>query len=119
MGKRLPNLHAWQWRTYSDNHQHPANLILHVIAVPLFIVAAITLVYGLFNLSFRPFVLGIVGIVASLALQGRGHKLEAVDPEPFSDRKDAIGRLLVEQFITFPRFLLSGQWWRNWRNKRR
>jgi phage terminase small subunit len=51
-------------------------------------------------------------------LQGRGHKLEAAQPEPFSDRKDAIGRLLVEQFITFPRFVLSGRWWRNWRNKR-
>jgi phage terminase small subunit len=60
----------------------------------------------------------VIGIVASLALQGRGHKLEASQPEPFSDRKDAIGRLLVEQFITFPRFLLSGRWWRNWRNKR-
>lgn len=118
MGKRLPNLHAWQWRTYADNHQHPTNLILHVVAVPLFIVAALTLISGLFSLSFRPLVLGVIGIVASLAIQGHGHKLEAVQPEPFSDRKDAIGRLLVEQFVTFPRFLLSGRWWRNWRKKR-
>ncbi|BAN49046.1 Mpo1-like protein [Metapseudomonas resinovorans] len=118
MGKRLPNLHAWQWRSYSDNHQHPANLILHVLAVPLFILAAITLVYGLFSFSFRPLVLGIIGIAASLALQARGHKLEAQQPEPFAGRRDAMGRLLVEQFVTFPRFLLSGRWWRNWRNKR-
>lgn len=119
MGKRLPNLHAWQWRTYSDNHQHAANLILHIIAVPIFIVAALSLANGLFTFSFRALVLGVIGILASLALQARGHKLEAVQPEPFSGRKDAIGRLLVEQFVTFPRFLLSGQWWRNWRNKKR
>ena len=39
MGKRHPNLPAWQWRAYPNNHQHPTNLVLHLIAVPLFIVA--------------------------------------------------------------------------------
>jgi hypothetical protein len=37
MGKRHPNLPAWQWRAYPNNHQHPTNLVLHLIAVPLFI----------------------------------------------------------------------------------
>ena len=117
MGKRLPNLHAWQWRTYADNHRHPTNLLLHVRAVPLFVVAALTLVYGLFSFGFRPLVLGLIGVAASLVLQAQGHKLEAVAPEPFASRKDAVSRLLVEQFITFPRFVLSGRWWRNWRKR--
>ncbi|WP_271407833.1 Mpo1-like protein [Pseudomonas sp. Q1-7] len=118
MDKRRPNLHAWQWRTYSDNHQHPVNLVLHIIAVPIFIVAALSLVSGLFTFSFRPLVLGVIGILASLALQAHGHKLEAVQAEPFNGRRDAVGRLLMEQFVTFPRFILSGQWWRNWRRKK-
>ena len=41
MSKRLPNLHAWQWRGYHHNHRHPTNLVLHLIAVPLFILGAL------------------------------------------------------------------------------
>ncbi|MGC4010544.1 MAG: DUF962 domain-containing protein [Pseudomonas sp.] len=119
MGKRHPNLLAWQWQGYAANHRNPTNLALHIIAVPLFILGALTLLSGLFSLSLSAILLGVIGMVASLAIQGRGHKLEEQPPEPFSDRKDAINRLLVEQFVTFPRFVLSGAWWRAWRNRRR
>jgi phage terminase small subunit len=27
--------------------------------------------------------------------------------------------LLVEQFVTFPRFVLSGGWWRAWKERHR
>lgn len=118
MAKRHPNLLAWQWQGYAANHRNPTNLALHIIAVPLFILAAVILVSGLFRLSLSGIALGVIGIVASLAIQGRGHALEAQAPEPFLDRQDAIGRLLVEQFITFPRFVLSGAWWRAWRNRK-
>lgn len=119
MGKRHPNLLAWQWRGYAANHRNPTNLALHIIAVPLFILSALTLLSGLFGLSLSTILLGVIGMIASLAIQGRGHKLEEQPPEPFSDRQDAVSRLLVEQFITFPRFVLSGAWWRAWRNHRR
>ncbi|MBB4862392.1 phage terminase small subunit [Pseudomonas nitritireducens] len=118
MGKRQPNLFAWQWQGYAANHRHPTNLALHIIAVPLFILGALTLLSGLFSLSLAAILLGVIGMVASLAIQGRGHKLEQQAPEPFSDRQDAVGRLLAEQFVTFPRFVLSGAWWRAWRNPR-
>ncbi|HHN3391554.1 TPA: terminase, partial [Pseudomonas aeruginosa] len=32
MGKRHPNLLAWQWRGYAANHRNPTNLVLHLIA---------------------------------------------------------------------------------------
>jgi phage terminase small subunit len=54
-----------------------------------------------------------------VALQRQGHSLEAEASEPFSDRKDAVQRLVVEQFVTFPRFVLSGGWWRAWRQRHR
>jgi uncharacterized membrane protein YGL010W len=46
MGKRHPNLPAWQWRAYPNNHQHPTNLVLHLIAVPLFILGFLLIVPG-------------------------------------------------------------------------
>ncbi|AGI25027.1 hypothetical protein H681_15795 [Pseudomonas sp. ATCC 13867] len=119
MAKRHPNLLAWQWRGYAANHRNPTNLALHILAVPLFILASVILVSGLLRLHLSGVALGVIGIVASLAIQGRGHKLEEQPPEPFANRQDAIGRLLAEQFITFPRFVLSGAWWRAWRNRRR
>ncbi|MBB4819575.1 phage terminase small subunit [Pseudomonas alcaligenes] len=117
MGKRHPNLRTWQWKTYARNHRNPTNLMLHLLAVPLFIVATLVLLNGLFTWRFLPVVLGVIGLIASLGLQSHGHRLEAEAPEPFLDRKDAVGRLLTEQFVTFPRFLFSGVWWRNWRNR--
>ncbi|HGN3061927.1 DUF962 domain-containing protein [Pseudomonas aeruginosa] len=117
MGKRHPNLLAWQWRGYAANHRNPTNLVLHLIAVPLFIVAAILLLGGLFGLDLLQVVLGVIGIGAGLVIQAKGHALEEQAPEPFSDRRDAVSRLLVEQFVTFPRFVLSGAWWRAWRER--
>lgn len=119
MGKRHPNLPAWQWRAYPENHRNPTNLVLHLIAVPLFIVGFLLLVSGVFSLSIANVAIGVVGLVAALALQRHGHSLEAQASEPFSDRKDAVQRLLVEQFVTFPRFVLSGAWWRAWRQRHR
>lgn len=110
MGKRHPNLPAWQWRSYPQNHQHPTNLALHLIAVPLFIVGFLLIVSGVFSLSLASVAVGVVGILAGLALQRHGH---------ISDRKDAVQRLVFEQFVTFPRFVLSGGWWRAWRQRHR
>ena len=119
MGKRHPNLPAWQWRVYPQNHQHPANLVLHLIAVPLFIIGFLLIVSGVFSLSFLSLAIGVVGILAALGLQRHGHSLEVQAAEPFSDRKDAVQRLLVEQFVTFPRFVLSCAWWRAWLQRHR
>ena len=72
MGKRHPHLPAWQWRAYPDNHQQPAHLVLHLIAVPLFIVAFLLLVCGVFSLSFANFAIGVIGLLAAVGLQRHG-----------------------------------------------
>jgi phage terminase small subunit len=117
MGKRHPNLHTWQWRTYADNHRHPANLVLHLIAVPMFILAALLILDGLCSLSFSSIAIGVIGLIAALGFQRHGHTLEQQSAESSSDRGDAVKRLLVEQFVTFPRFVLSGAWWRAWKER--
>ncbi|MCD5997140.1 DUF962 domain-containing protein [Pseudomonas sp. CDFA 602] len=119
MGKRLPDLHTWQWRGYARNHQHPTNLVLHLIAVPLFVITALLILDGLFSFSFSSIAIGVIGLIAALGVQRHGHSLEQHASEPFSDRNDAIKRLLTEQFVTFPRFVLSGGWWQAWKQRHR
>lgn len=84
MGKRHPNLPAWQWRHAPQNHQHPTHLALQLIAVPLFILGFLLIVSGVFSLSVASAAIGAVGIVAGLALQRHGHRLEARASEPFT-----------------------------------
>jgi phage terminase small subunit len=82
-------------------------------------VGVLLMICGVFSLNLGNFAIGIIGLLAALGLQRHGHSLEAQASEPFSDRKDAVSRLLVEQFLTFPRFFLSGGWWRAWRERHR
>jgi hypothetical protein len=104
---------AWQWRGYPRYHQSRANLFLHVVAVPLFLAANVLLVVGVARLSLVAVLVGLAGMALSVALQGRGHRWEAVPPEPFTGPANFAGRLFFEQWVTFPRFVLSGGWWRN------
>lgn len=102
----------WQWRGYARNHQDPRNLLLHIVAVPIFMAGTLLVVSGVLRLSLPAVALGVVCAVLSMLLQGRGHRLEAERPEPFDGPADIAGRILAEQWITFPRYVLSGQWWR-------
>jgi Protein of unknown function (DUF962) len=106
-------LRAWQWQGYARYHQHRTNLLLHIVAVPLFMLASVLLVVGALRLSPSLVLAGGLGILLSIGIQGRGHRLELVPPEPFSGAANFIARLVTEQWVTFPRFVLSGGWWRN------
>ncbi len=119
MSKRRPNLLAWQWRHYADQHRHPTNLLLHLLAVPLFLLSALLLLIGLWRPGFVPLALGAIGLAAALALQAHGHRLERQLPEPFAGKRDAVKRLLLEPCVTFPRFVCSGGWWRAGRRRKR
>jgi hypothetical protein len=77
MGKRHPNLPAWQWKSHPQNHQHPTNQVLSLIAAPLFIIGFLLLVSGAFNLSPLNVVIGVIGVLAALGLQRRGHSMKA------------------------------------------
>jgi hypothetical protein len=85
-------------------------LLIHIVAVPLYLFGTIALVAAIAQLSL--FLLGVaIGcIVVAVALQGRGHRLEPVPPEPFSGPLNFVSRLFLEQCVTFPRFVLSGGW---------
>ena len=106
----IGELLQWQWAGYPRYHQSRANLLIHIVAVPLFLVGTVALVVTAVQLSLVALAVAIGCIVVAVALQGRGHRLERVPPEPFSGPLNFAARLLLEQWVTFPRFVLSGSW---------
>lgn len=101
---------AWQWSGYPTYHANRTNLLLHIVAVPLFLLGNVALVLGLLGLAPLTALAGAAAMVLGLAVQGRGHKLEAVPSIPFSGPANAASRLFLEQWVTFPRFVLTGGW---------
>jgi len=106
----------WQWQAYPGTHAARTNLLLHIFTVPFFWVGSVLLILGLMHLDWRSLVLGPACILVPLIAQGRGHKLEANPPAKFTGPWNFIARLFLEQWITFPRFVLSGGWWRNYKS---
>ncbi len=111
---KRPDLMAWQWGLYPDGHQDRTNLLLHIVTVPLFWGGLASLLASPL-LGWRAAVAGLVGVVLAVAAQGRGHKRERTAPVPFQGPGDVISRLVVEQLVTFPRYVLSGRWWAAWK----
>lgn len=102
-------LARWQWQDYDRYHRDRGNLLLHLVAVPLFWLGLGLLVAAAAHRPGWPWAAaGAVAMGLSLALQGRGHRREALPPVPFSSPANAVARLLVEQLVTYPRFVLSG-----------
>lgn len=81
MGKRHPDLPAWQWRsnpqgTRSANHQ-----ALSLMAITLTVLAFLLLASGVFSNNASSAVIGLVALYAGLAIQyhSRQHQAKAVN----------------------------------------
>ena len=105
----FPELLSWAWRETPPVHKNGTNLLIHVVAVPLFVLGHILLVAGIF---IDPWLLAaaILSIVVSLAMQKFGHSLERSHVPPIAGARDFMRRIYAEQFCNFWRFLFSGQW---------
>ncbi len=108
----IGELLRWQWDGYPRVHRSRTNLLIHIVVVPFFVLGNVGLVVALLSRSWPLGVVSLVIMVISVALQGRGHKQEQVPPEPFTGLTNAIARIFLEQWVTFPRFVLSGKWLR-------
>ena len=111
--QREGGLLAWQWRGYARNHRDRVNLLIHMLAVPAFIAGALATATQALQMRWFGASIALIFAVVAFAVQGIGHKRERSAPEPFAGPGDFFARIFVEQFITFPRFVLSGQWARN------
>ena len=95
---------------YGRYHRARRNLIIHIVAVPLFLLGNVALVLGLAQGRWLGAATGLALTLVSLAAQGLGHRMEPDPPIAFAGPADAVWRILVEQWISFPRFVLSGRW---------
>ncbi len=98
---------------YILNHWSKKNLIIHIFAVPIFIISNISILYWIFQLNIIVILLSFWLIWFSLLLQWKWHKLETNKPKKFSSKWDFIKRIYIEQFITFPLFLISWNYFKN------
>jgi hypothetical protein len=112
-----PELLSWAWRETPPVHRNATNLLIHIVAVPLFVLGHVLLVTGLF-VNRWSLVGGVLSIVVSLAAQRYGHSLEHNQVHAFTGAGDFIRRLYAEQFCNFWRFLFSGQWYASFKSSR-
>ncbi len=108
----IVELLKWQWSGYAQYHGSRSNLMLHIAVVPIFLAGNVSLVIAVAAHSVLLGLLSLVAMVVSIALQGHGHKQEKNPPAPFTGAGNAIARIFLEQWITFPRFVFSGGWLR-------
>jgi hypothetical protein len=101
----------WQWEGYPQFHQDKLNLVIHIVAVPVFVGSLFNVVWSLAHLWFVSAAISAVGMGVAFAVQGFGHGREKTPSIPFDGAGDAVTRIFVEQLITFWRYVFSGQWW--------
>lgn len=109
---REGGLLAWQFRDYAERHQDKLNLWLHLYSVPIFIAGTVAGLFNLVTQNLLGFAASLAFVAVALLLQWLGHRRELLRPSAANDLADAVVCTFAEQFITFPRFVLSGGWMR-------
>lgn len=112
--QREGGLLSWQWGLYPDGHTTRKNLLIHILTVPIFGAGSLVFIFGLFT---APLVAigGLLMMAAAMAAQGQGHATEPQAPVRFRGPFDVASRILAEQWIAFPRFVLTGRFAQAWR----
>jgi hypothetical protein len=99
------------WSQYEEVHADRRNLSIHLIAVPLFMIAFPATVIFLLTADIASAVASLLVAIGSMACQGIGHATESVPAKPFKGLFDFLRRWFTEQYFTFPKFVLTGRWW--------
>ena len=118
-GRRNPDFSVFgqiDWTGYLRAHGDRRNLLIHVIAVPLFIGSFASLIVFIVRGDYVLAVIATIPVFIAMALQARGHALEAQAPVPFSGPGNFLKRWFMEQFLIFPLFFLTGRWWRQYKS---
>lgn len=106
---------AWAWRETPPVHENRTNLLIHLVAVPIFALGHVVVAIGILAWSAWLVVSGVALVVLSLVAQKQGHALERQPVHTFASGKDFLRRLYAEQFCNFWRFLFSGRWYASFR----
>lgn len=106
----------WQWQGYPTYHASRLNLLIHIVAVPAFLAGNVLLILSLAHGQWGRALGSLVFMALSFGAQGIGHGKEANPSVPFSSPLNALGRIFLEQWVSFPRYVLTGAWARALRN---
>lgn len=106
------------FEVYGAVHHDRRNLAIHLATQPLFAAGFAGMLIGPFVGAYWLLAAGPFAMLLAIAAQGGGHRFELRAPEPFRSARDVVVRLLTEQLVTFPRFVLSGELVRAWRAAR-
>jgi len=102
------------WSDYERVHADRRNLLIHLPAVLLFDVAFLVALISIARCESILAAVSVLVAIGSTVLQGFGHAKEANQPKPFSSPLNFLQRWLVEQYFTFPVFVITGRWWRQY-----
>lgn len=107
---KLKQLLQRQWAGYREAHCSRVNILIHALTAPVFLLGSVSTALGVLTLSPWPAMAGVVAMASAMGLQALGHRLELDQPAPFAGVGDVIARIFAEQWVTFPRYLVSGRW---------
>jgi len=105
----------FDWADYLAVHSSRTNLLIHLLAVPLFIAGFVAIFLPLSGAPLFVAGAGVPAMLVALGLQGFGHRHEVQPPRPFTGPGNFLRRWFTEQFLIFPMFVLSGRWWSQYR----
>jgi hypothetical protein len=118
MSTERENLIARQFHGYPHAHRERVNLAVHLATVPVFIAGGATLAVALAAGAYWIALAGAVAMPLAIGIQGATHRREPAPPSPFDGPLDVLLRIFAEQWITFPRFVITGGFARAWRAAR-
>ncbi|WP_286238764.1 Mpo1-like protein [Neptuniibacter halophilus] len=107
-----------QWQVYHKFHKSRVNLLIHIVFVPVFIYGFLLLLSSLVLLKPFGLVLSLLMMGIAFAAQGFGHSRESEPAAPFTGISNALIRILLEQLYTFPKYVLTGGWYRAFRGEK-
>lgn len=102
----IPDILRTQWADYSRVHANRANFVVHLLTAPVFMAGTVAFFWGFCALSISLSLAGLLAMMGAIAAQGWGHKKESEPPAPFTSRANAFARIILEQWVTFPRYVL-------------
>lgn len=77
MGKRHPDLPAWQWRSNPQGTRSTSHQALSLLAVAMMVLAFLLLATGVFSNNASSAVIGLVALFAGMAIQRQSRQLDA------------------------------------------
>ena len=77
MGKRHPDLPAWQWRSNPQGTRSSSHQALSLLAVAMMVLAFLLLATGVFSNDASGAVIGLVALFAGMAIQHQSRQLDA------------------------------------------